>query len=103
MSSILDNLIFLNLLLITITNWAGLIYSRLKFLINFSLSGTILANSLLFILLGSRWITSGYFPLSNLYESLLFLAWCITLLVVFYKKLQNLILLDQLVAQFHFL
>ena len=30
---------------------------------------------LLFIILGSRWVIAGYFPLSNLYESLLFLTW----------------------------
>ena len=36
---------------------------------------------LLFFILGSRWISAGYFPLSNLYESLLFLTW--TLLAVY--------------------
>ena len=41
----------------------------------------ILANLLLFFILGSRWIVAGYFPLSNLYESLLFLTW--TLLAVY--------------------
>jgi cytochrome c-type biogenesis protein CcsB len=30
---------------------------------------------LLFFILCSRWIVAGYFPLSNLYESLLFLTW----------------------------
>ena len=29
-------------------------------------------------LLAARWIESGHFPLSNMYESLLFLAWGIT-------------------------
>jgi len=33
---------------------------------------------LIFCLLSLRWLTYGYFPLSNLYESLLFLAWGIT-------------------------
>jgi len=36
---------------------------------------TIIANGLLFFILCSRWIVAGYFPLSNLYESLLFLTW----------------------------
>ena len=36
---------------------------------------TIIANLLLFFILCSRWIVAGYFPLSNLYESLLFLTW----------------------------
>jgi cytochrome c-type biogenesis protein CcsB len=30
-----------------------------------------------------RWIYSGHFPLSNLYESLLFLAWCLSILHIF--------------------
>ena len=42
--------------------------------------GVILSNILLGLLLGLRWIESGHFPLSNLYESLMFLSWCFTLL-----------------------
>lgn len=30
-----------------------------------------------------RWVTSGHFPLSNLYESLLFLSWVLTSVLVF--------------------
>jgi len=33
----------------------------------------------LFTFLSLRWFEGGYFPLSNLYESLLFLSWCLTL------------------------
>ena len=40
-----------------------------------------IANILLFFILASRWIVAGYFPLSNLYESLLFLTW--TLLTIY--------------------
>jgi cytochrome c-type biogenesis protein CcsB len=36
---------------------------------------SLLANIVLFVILSERWISSGYFPLSNLYESLLFLSW----------------------------
>jgi len=36
------------------------------------------SNILLFAFLGYRWFKEGYFPLSNLYESLLFLTWCLT-------------------------
>jgi ABC-type transport system involved in cytochrome c biogenesis permease subunit len=36
---------------------------------------TLIANGILFFILCSRWIVAGYFPLSNLYESLLFLTW----------------------------
>jgi ABC-type transport system involved in cytochrome c biogenesis permease subunit len=28
--------------------------------------------------LGARWLEAGYFPISNLYESLFFLAWGVT-------------------------
>jgi cytochrome c-type biogenesis protein CcsB len=41
-------------------------------------SGMAIANLCIATLLGARWIEAGYFPLSNLYESLFFLAWGIT-------------------------
>jgi cytochrome c-type biogenesis protein CcsB len=45
---------------------------------SFGKLGIFLANASLFILLTLRWVDSGHFPLSNLYESLLFLAWTFT-------------------------
>jgi cytochrome c-type biogenesis protein CcsB len=80
--SILDNLIFANLLLVTIFYWASLIFSKFRFLSKIGYYGNICANVCLVILLGSRWLTFGYFPLSNLYESLMFLAWGIVALTV---------------------
>jgi len=80
--SSLDNIIFLVLLVITIFYWASLIYTNFKLLAKLSFYGTVLANSLIFLLLGLRWLNYGYFPLSNLYESLLFLAWGITFTTV---------------------
>lgn len=39
----------------------------------------VVASNFLFVLtLSSRWIHEGYFPLSNLYESLIFLSWGIS-------------------------
>jgi len=76
--SFLDNFIFLNLLVTTIVYWASLVYSNFKVLTKLRFIGTILANVLLFLNLGLRWLSYGYFPLSNLYESLIFLAWGIT-------------------------
>ena len=75
---LLDNVIFLNLLLLTITYWGSLILPNVKFFATVSYYGNIFANVLLFSLLSLRWLNYGYFPLSNLYESLLFLAWGIT-------------------------
>ena len=40
---------------------------------------TIIVNLLIALQLISRWLVSGHFPISNLYESLYFLAWGITL------------------------
>ena len=80
--SFLDNLIFLNLLLVTIVYWASLIYSNFKFLTKVGIYGNFFANFLIFTLLGLRWVNFGYFPLSNLYESLLFLAWGISFITL---------------------
>ena len=89
----LDNLIFLVLLIVTIVYWASLIFTNFKFLSKLSFFSTILGNSLIFILLGSRWLNYGYFPLSNLYESLMFLAWGITFtsIILEYKTLTSII------------
>jgi len=76
--SYLDNIIFLVLLIVTIFYWASIIYTNFKPLSKLSSYGTILANGLIFSLLGLRWLNYGYFPLSNLYESLVFLAWGVT-------------------------
>jgi len=80
--SLLDNLIFLNLLLVTIIYWASLVYSNFRILAKVGVYGNFFANSLIFALLGLRWLNFGYFPLSNLYESLLFLAWGITFITL---------------------
>lgn len=48
---------------------------RQKNLANLSM---ILSNLLIAGGLGARWIEAGHFPLSNLYESLLFLSWTMT-------------------------
>jgi cytochrome c-type biogenesis protein CcsB len=42
-----------------------------------------IANILLFSFLITRWIESGHFPLSNLYESLIFLAWTLSSIHLF--------------------
>nr|BCA78153.1 cytochrome c biogenesis protein [Astrephomene gubernaculifera] len=44
-----------------------------------------ISNILLALLLLVRWEKSGHFPLSNLYESLMFLSWCSTFLFLIYS------------------
>jgi hypothetical protein len=42
--------------------------------------GIMISNIFLAMLLMLRWNESGHFPLSNLYESLMFLSWCFTVI-----------------------
>ena len=54
-------------------------------IILFARSSMVISNLLLVLLLLVRWEISGHFPLSNLYESLMFLAWCCTFLYLIYS------------------
>jgi cytochrome c-type biogenesis protein CcsB len=49
-------------------------------------SSLILANASLFVFLLLRWKESGHFPLSNLYESLVFLSWSLTFIQIFIEN-----------------
>jgi len=77
-----SNIVFGVLLFAMITYWVNLsLFSSSDSLAKIGRFSTIVANLLLFFILCSRWIIAGYFPLSNLYESLLFLTW--TLLTIY--------------------
>ena len=69
--------------------WITLKYPKLPILKNLSWVGTLSANSILFFILASRWLISGYFPLSNLYESLLFLSWCLLFILKLIESKTN--------------
>jgi cytochrome c-type biogenesis protein CcsB len=62
--------------------WACVKFPQLPVISNLCWLGVISSNFLLFLILGLRWIISGYFPLSNLYESLLFLDWCLLFILI---------------------
>lgn len=71
-----SNIVFGVLLFAIIIYWVNLsLFSDSHLLGKIGKISTILANGILFFILCSRWIVAGYFPLSNLYESLLFLTW----------------------------
>ena len=77
-----SNLVFGFLLFAMTIYWVSLSFFKEKNnIVNIGRTSAIIANLLLFFILGSRWIVAGYFPLSNLYESLLFLTW--TLLTIY--------------------
>ena len=79
-----SNIVFGILLLAMILYWVNLsLFSDSKLLAKIGRYCTITANALLFFILCSRWVVAGYFPLSNLYESLLFLT-CMLLTVYLY-------------------
>ena len=74
----LINLSFGLLLASLFSYWANIAYPRLKLFNNVGKFCIISTNFCLFLTLLERWIINKYFPLSNLYESLLFLTWCLT-------------------------
>jgi cytochrome c-type biogenesis protein CcsB len=74
----LDNASFAILLVTMLVYWAGTAFPRIPYLAIVGTTGMAIANLCIAALLGARWIEGGYFPLSNLYESLFFIAWGIT-------------------------
>lgn len=60
--------------------WIGLTLPKNQLIFQLSKFFVFLSNILLMLTLGIRWINEGYFPLSNLYESLIFLSWGISLI-----------------------
>jgi cytochrome c-type biogenesis protein CcsB len=66
--------------------WISLAFTKNQFFFNINKSLVILSNILLTSTLLIRWITQGYFPLSNLYESLIFLTWGISIIHLFIEN-----------------
>nr|WLD06121.1 heme attachment to plastid cytochrome c [Meringosphaera mediterranea]WLD06230.1 heme attachment to plastid cytochrome c [Meringosphaera mediterranea] len=76
------NGIYFTLFNTMLSYWASLRYPRLPIVKNLCWVGVSVTSFLLFLVLATRWAVSGYFPLSNLYESLLFLDWCLLFLLL---------------------
>jgi cytochrome c-type biogenesis protein CcsB len=74
----LDNTSFAVLFLTVLVYWVGVAFPKIPYLQAIGTAGMAIANLCIAALLGSRWIEAGYFPISNLYESLFFLAWGVT-------------------------
>jgi cytochrome c-type biogenesis protein CcsB len=77
LEGLLDNTSFLILLFTLLVYWLGAVFPGALFQ-KLGTLGMALANLTLAALLGARWLEGGYFPISNLYESLFFLAWGLT-------------------------
>jgi cytochrome c-type biogenesis protein CcsB len=74
----LDNASFALLLITLLLYWCGAAFPSARVLPALGTAGMATANLTIATLLVARWIEAGYFPMSNLYESLFALAWGIT-------------------------
>ena len=74
------NFLFLCLFSSTLFYWFSLKFQSLQNLYKIARISSVLATSSLFFFLLNRWFKYGYFPISNLYESLLFLS-CLLLII----------------------
>jgi cytochrome c-type biogenesis protein CcsB len=78
LENVLDNLSFAVLFVTMLIYWGGAAFPQVPLLAGFGTTGMAIANLVIAGLLASRWLEAGYFPISNLYESLFFLCWGIT-------------------------
>lgn len=78
LQGLLDNASFAVLFVTMLVYWVGAAFPGIPVLSGLGTTGMAIANITMAALLAARWLEAGYFPLSNLYESLFFLAWGIT-------------------------
>nr|YP_009392641.1 cytochrome c biogenesis protein ccs1 [Bostrychia tenella]ARW61203.1 cytochrome c biogenesis protein ccs1 [Bostrychia tenella] len=85
----LINISFGFLIIELIICWSNIVFYNIKNLYKISHNLTVLINILLGTALSIRWIYNQYFPLSNLYESLIFLTWCLTFIQLLLEEQNN--------------
>jgi cytochrome c-type biogenesis protein CcsB len=85
----LDNASFAVLFITMLVYWGGAAFPNLPYFSILGTTGMAIANLCIAALLGARWIEAGYFPLSNLYESLFFIAWGITAVHFFAENMSQ--------------
>nr|ARO91027.1 cytochrome c biogenesis protein [Corynoplastis japonica] len=85
-----SNIAFIMSILSMFFYWFNLTFSRFQFLRNLAKLCAFISLISITYILSCRWIINHYFPLSNLYESLLFLSWgLIFIQVILEQKLKN--------------
>nr|QIZ73987.1 heme attachment to plastid cytochrome c [Chaetophoropsis cf. attenuata FACHB-2291] len=82
LENFLQNLAFCLLFLTMLVYWIAIGSAQTSKIILIARSSIFLSNLSLFSFLLLRWKESGHFPLSNLYESLIFLAWSLTFIQI---------------------
>nr|YP_010904032.1 heme attachment to plastid cytochrome c [Caulacanthus ustulatus]WCH57283.1 heme attachment to plastid cytochrome c [Caulacanthus ustulatus] len=85
----LINVSFALLLITLLIYWLNIILIDSQVLSYFGMTCTIIVNLFLGSSLLIRWINNRYFPLSNLYESLIFLTWSLTFVHLIIEKQNN--------------
>lgn len=75
---VVGNFSFVVLFSLMVWSWVQPFFPGLRAFTRVSTWGMCLANLSLALVLMFRWYNSGHFPLSNLYESLIFLSWSFT-------------------------
>ena len=81
LENLLANSSFLLCFINMISSWVSLIFK-----LNWTFSISVTSHLVLTLSILCRWISSNHFPLSNLHESLIFLAWIFSILCVFEYK-----------------
>jgi len=88
--NVLSNAVFAILLFAMVIYWINLLFFNEKsYLSLLGRLSTGMATVFLFFILCSRWVVAGYFPLSNLYESLLFLTWVLLTVYLYIETKTN--------------
>nr|YP_010336860.1 cytochrome c biogenesis protein [Stylonema alsidii]UNJ15266.1 cytochrome c biogenesis protein [Stylonema alsidii] len=85
MSIIYDDLTkwsFATIFLSMLFYWTSIAFPTLKLFWQIAKFNVIVSNLILFVSISGRWLEIKHFPLSNLYESLMFLTWCMTFTTV---------------------
>ena len=78
LQELLDNSSFAILAIAMGLYWVSAAFPRIPALPELGTAAMASGNLAIAVMLGARWIDAGYFPLSNLYESLFFVAWGVT-------------------------
>jgi cytochrome c-type biogenesis protein CcsB len=86
---LLNNSTYITLISGMFLYWLSLFFINSKIFFSLAKYTSIFSNILLFINLLGRWINAKYFPLSNLYESLLFLCWTLLFGQIIIEKKSN--------------
>ena len=80
LQALLDTVAFAILFAAMLIYWVSAAFPHLPSLPELGTAAMAIGNLAIAAMLGARWLDAGYFPISNLYESLFFMAWGVTVM-----------------------